>query len=314
MQHVPDPERIAARPDESGLLGDDLIGPTTPSEPAATKPAAPPATKSAAPESPRLEQEAADHRLGAHRARVRDRAGLDPTLGVHRQLLDNAPGGGRAEDLITDPEIRGSLSVYLVNQLYDNVDVAAALENRLPDSLDVARRSASGRPARQPATNAVNLAAPPAARRHSASANGMAHEKLVNLLEDKTGPVPRPEGASSRSTCTSSSPSSAQSSGCQRSASQDPPGIGTITRAEVRPALGLPRRASRRSTSSVSGCWSRPRASTRSRSSSRGNPPRDAPQHRLCVHRRWALVLLVRRFTGNYLVESLDITEYRGPH
>ena len=54
------------------------------------------------------------------------------TLWVDRQMFDNNSWRKASEDVITNPEIRNSLSIYLVNQLYDNVDVAAAILNRLP--------------------------------------------------------------------------------------------------------------------------------------------------------------------------------------
>ena len=69
------------------------------------------------------------------------------TLWVNRQMLDNNSWRKASEDVITDPEIRNSLSVYLVNQLYDNVDVAAAIENRLPEGAKSLAADARGRPA-----------------------------------------------------------------------------------------------------------------------------------------------------------------------
>jgi hypothetical protein len=51
---------------------------------------------------------------------------------VKRQALDTNNFANASSQLIENDDIRNALSVYLVNQLYDNVDVAQALEQRLP--------------------------------------------------------------------------------------------------------------------------------------------------------------------------------------
>src|SRR4051794_5840615 len=43
------------------------------------------------------------------------------TIWVNRQLLDNDQFRKSTTELVQDPQIRGALSVYLVNQLYNNV-------------------------------------------------------------------------------------------------------------------------------------------------------------------------------------------------
>ena len=83
--------------------------------------------------------------------------------------------------------MRNALSIFLVNQLYDNVDVAAAIENRLPEGAKSIAGTLAGA-LRQPATNAINqLLARPRVQQLFINASSVAHDKLVNVLENKTG-------------------------------------------------------------------------------------------------------------------------------
>src|SRR4051794_16558873 len=57
------------------------------------------------------------------------------TLWTERQILDNDGFEHASTRVIQDPEVRSAVSVYLVNQLYENVDVAQAIGDRLPPTL-----------------------------------------------------------------------------------------------------------------------------------------------------------------------------------
>jgi hypothetical protein len=109
------------------------------------------------------------------------------TVWVNRQLLDNNQFRKASSQLIQDPEIRSALSVYLVNQLYNNVDVSGQLENQLPKAIKpLAGPVAAG--LRQPAVEAVDfLLSQPRVQTAFVNATGIAHQKLVNVLENKTG-------------------------------------------------------------------------------------------------------------------------------
>src|SRR3954447_19106248 len=109
------------------------------------------------------------------------------TTWVHRQMLDNQSWQDASARLIEDPEVQNALSVYLVNELYDKVDVAAALGERLPTELKpLAPSVAAG--LRQPATDGVKrLLEAPRVQQLWINANAVAQQKLVNVLEDKTG-------------------------------------------------------------------------------------------------------------------------------
>src|SRR4051794_11090357 len=101
------------------------------------------------------------------------------TTWVHRQMLDNQSWKDASAELIQNPRIQESLSVYLVNVLYENADVAAGLEERLPDNLKPLAGTLAGA-LRQPATDGVKrLLAAPRVQQLWINANGVAQQKLV---------------------------------------------------------------------------------------------------------------------------------------
>ena len=109
------------------------------------------------------------------------------TVWVDRQMLDNNQWKKSSADLINDPKIRSALSIYLVDQLYGNVDVEQQLQNQLPKNLKGLAGPVSAA-LRQPATNGVDfLLARPRVQQMFVNASAVAHQKLVNVLENKTG-------------------------------------------------------------------------------------------------------------------------------
>jgi hypothetical protein len=54
---------------------------------------------------------------------------------VNRQILDNGSFETTSTRLVQDPAIQSALSTYLVNSAYENVDIPAALAERLPPNL-----------------------------------------------------------------------------------------------------------------------------------------------------------------------------------
>src|SRR3954464_13459637 len=76
------------------------------------------------------------------------------TTWVHRQMLDNQSWRDASAQLIENPQVQDALSVFLVNELYDNVDVASGLEQRLPENLKPLAAPVSGA-LRQPVTDSV---------------------------------------------------------------------------------------------------------------------------------------------------------------
>ena len=109
------------------------------------------------------------------------------TAWVDRQMLDNASWRQASEDLITNEEVQNALAVFLTNQLYERVDVSAALEQRLPKDVKPIAPTLAGA-LRDPITRSIDaLLSRPRLQQLFVNASATAHEKLVNVLRDKTG-------------------------------------------------------------------------------------------------------------------------------
>lgn len=108
------------------------------------------------------------------------------TTWVNRQMFSSASWNKASARLIDDPKIRSALSVYVVNSLYENVDVQGTLAQKLPPNLQGLAGPISGA-LREPATQAVNfLLQRPRVRALWINANAVAHDKLVAVLENDT--------------------------------------------------------------------------------------------------------------------------------
>ena len=106
---------------------------------------------------------------------------------VNRQMLDNNSWRNTSANLIQDQAIQSALSLYLVDQVYTNVDVPAVLAERLPPNLKPLAAPAATA-LRQPATQGVKvLLGRPRLQNLWITASGVTHQKLVNVLENKTG-------------------------------------------------------------------------------------------------------------------------------
>ena len=102
-------------------------------------------------------------------------------------MLDNPSWKKASTQVIQDTEVQHALSVYLVNQVYDNVDVSGSIAQELPPNLQGLAGPIAGA-LQEPASQAVDVHARPSA--HPAALRErerVAHEKLVNVLENKTG-------------------------------------------------------------------------------------------------------------------------------
>ena len=109
------------------------------------------------------------------------------TTWVRRQMLDEESWRKASAELIADPQVRETLSVYLVNELYDNVNIGGELQSRLPPDLKGLADPAAG-VLRQAATDGVErLLEGPRVQQLFVDASSLAQQKLVNVLEDKTG-------------------------------------------------------------------------------------------------------------------------------
>ncbi len=109
------------------------------------------------------------------------------TVWLNRQLLDDTAWKNASTQVIQDPQVRSALSVYLVNQLYDNVDIAAELKQRLPKNVKSLAAPAAAA-LRGPAANAVELLlSQPRFQALWIDSSVRAHQRLVAVLENKTG-------------------------------------------------------------------------------------------------------------------------------
>ena len=104
-----------------------------------------------------------------------------------RQMLNNSALNDATKEAIADPAVQDALSVYLVNQLYDNVDVSGQLEQKLPPNVKPLAGPISAA-LRQPTANGIEfLLGRPRVQQLFVNASAVAHQKLVNVLENKTG-------------------------------------------------------------------------------------------------------------------------------
>jgi hypothetical protein len=104
---------------------------------------------------------------------------------VKRQALNTDNFTNASSQLLENEQIRGALSVYLVNQLYQNVDVTAALEQRLPPQVKGLAPTIAGA-LQQPAVQATDaLLARPRVQALWRESVRRAHQAFINLLNGK---------------------------------------------------------------------------------------------------------------------------------
>ena len=105
---------------------------------------------------------------------------------VNRQMFDNGQWNKASAQLIQEPSVQSALAVYLVNNLYDNVDVAAAIAQKLPANLKPLSVPAAAA-LRQPATDGAKLLLTrPRVQKLWIDSNELTHRRLVAVLENKT--------------------------------------------------------------------------------------------------------------------------------
>jgi len=109
------------------------------------------------------------------------------TVWVDRQMLDDHAFHKASQQIIRDKSVQSALATELVNKMYANVDIGAELQQRLPkDFKQLADPAAAA--LRDPAQKGVQfLLSQPRFQALFVQASDVAHEKLVNVLENKTG-------------------------------------------------------------------------------------------------------------------------------
>jgi hypothetical protein len=106
-----------------------------------------------------------------------------------RLILNPDRWAKTSTELLADPNVRGATSVYLVNQLYSNVDVPNVLRQGLPTRLEPLAGPLSGA-LRNAAVGVVGAALErPLVQRLWMAANHNADEALVSVITGNRGPV-----------------------------------------------------------------------------------------------------------------------------
>jgi hypothetical protein len=108
------------------------------------------------------------------------------TLWVKRQALDTDSWVDTSTQLLENDEVRMALSVYIVDQLYASADPQEVLEERLPTNLQGLAGPIAGA-LRQPAVEGVDrFLQRPRVQDLWETANRVAHQELMAVLEDDT--------------------------------------------------------------------------------------------------------------------------------
>lgn len=107
---------------------------------------------------------------------------------VNRQALNTENWKETSGKLLAKQRIQTALGVYLVDQLFDNVDVSGAIQGVLPPRLKVAAGPAAAGIRELAAREAPGLLASAQVRNLWVQANGAAHRELVNVVKGG-GPV-----------------------------------------------------------------------------------------------------------------------------
>jgi hypothetical protein len=113
---------------------------------------------------------------------------------TERQALNTDDWVETSGRMIENEKIRAAVGEYLVEQLYDNVDVEKELEDVLPGDLKELAGPASGGLRQVAGTGAEQVLQSATAQDLWKDANRAAHEQLLAVLEDKKEAVSTEEG------------------------------------------------------------------------------------------------------------------------
>lgn len=118
------------------------------------------------------------------------------TIWAKRQALDTDAWTRTSSELLESREIRAALSTFLVDELYDGLDVPGVLARAVPDPLEGFAGPAAAALRELAIEQAESLLASPAVQDLWAEANRNAHEALLALLDgEEAGPLALVEGA-----------------------------------------------------------------------------------------------------------------------
>ena len=101
---------------------------------------------------------------------------------VHRQALNTDNWKATSSELLADEQVQAALAPYLVDQLFTNVDVTGAIQQRLPSNLQVLAGPASAGLRQLADRAAPKLLARPKVQDAWVAANAAAHKQLLGIL------------------------------------------------------------------------------------------------------------------------------------
>jgi hypothetical protein len=113
---------------------------------------------------------------------------------TERQALDTGEWVNTSGRLIQNPKIREALSKYLIDQLYENVDVEKELSEKLPGDTKELAGPISGGLRQVAGSGAEKVLESSTAQELWKSANKTTHEQLLEVLEEKEGTLATEEG------------------------------------------------------------------------------------------------------------------------
>src|SRR5215218_8935128 len=104
---------------------------------------------------------------------------------VKRQALDSDHWANTSSKLLADEKIQAALGSYLTAQLFANVDVEAAIEERLPPQIQGLAGPVAGGLRNLAEQRVPKLLARPAVQDAWVTANRASHAQLMRVLDDK---------------------------------------------------------------------------------------------------------------------------------
>ena len=113
---------------------------------------------------------------------------------LNRQVLNTDNWTKTSTEMLADPVIRDQVAVYLVDELYSNVDVTEEIRAALPPRLDPLAATAAGALRQVAERAAKELLARPRAQQAWAEANRRAHVRMLQILDGGTANVSTTNG------------------------------------------------------------------------------------------------------------------------
>jgi hypothetical protein len=113
---------------------------------------------------------------------------------TERQALDTSEWVNTSGRLIQNPKIREAVSKYLIDQLYENVDVEKELSEKLPGDTKELAGPISGGLRQVAGSGAEKVLESSTAQELWKNANKTTHEQLLEVLEEKEGTLATEEG------------------------------------------------------------------------------------------------------------------------